>query len=67
MDAQEQWYSPALDVDVKRKGRDPATGTESDIRIVQIRMGEPDASLFEIPKGYVQDKRDVSQVRRIDR
>lgn len=51
----ERWYSPAIDMNIESKLQMPA-GTESEIHIQQIHVGEPDAKLFTVPDGFVEDK-----------
>jgi hypothetical protein len=47
----ESWFSPELHTIVLRKRSDPRSG-ESVYRLSDIRLGEPDASLFQVPSGY---------------
>jgi hypothetical protein len=47
----EHWYSPDLQLDVMTKHSDPRTGEQS-TRLVDIRRGDPDASLFQVPASY---------------
>jgi hypothetical protein len=47
----EHWYSPDLQLDVMTRHNDPRSG-EQLTRLVDIRRGEPDASLFQVPPGY---------------
>jgi hypothetical protein len=47
----ERWYSPELQVVVMSRTDDPQHG-ETTYRLSNIRRGEPDKSLFEIPAGY---------------
>ena len=47
----ESWYSPDLHTVVLRKRSDPRSG-ESVYRLTDIRRGEPDASLFQVPSGF---------------
>jgi len=47
----ERWYSNELQLDVLIKSVDPRSG-ESTQRMTNINLGEPDASLFEIPPDY---------------
>ena len=49
----ERWYSPALNLDISKKSHFPAQDIDSDTRIQQLHLGEPDAKLFEIPNGYI--------------
>ncbi len=44
----EHWYSPDLQLDVMTRHSDPRSG-EQLTRMVDIRRGEPDASLFQVP------------------
>ena len=56
----EHWYSPVLGFNVVSKGYQPADGVKLETHIQQIQLREPDAKLFEIPDGYVQDKRNAT-------
>ncbi|MBO0724741.1 MAG: energy transducer TonB [Blastocatellia bacterium] len=47
----ERWHSNELQLDVLIKSVDPRSG-ESTQRMTNINLGEPDASLFEIPPDY---------------
>jgi hypothetical protein len=47
----EHWYSPDLQLDVMTRHNDPRTG-EQITRLVDIRRGDPDASLFQVPASY---------------
>lgn len=47
----ETWTSPELHVLVMRKRSDPRLG-ETVYRLTDIKRGEPDASLFQVPSGY---------------
>lgn len=47
----EHWYSPDLQLDVMTRHSDPRSG-EQLTRMVDIRRGEPDASLFQVPASY---------------
>jgi hypothetical protein len=47
----EHWYSPDLQLDVMTRHSDPRTG-EQTTRLVDIRRGDPDASLFQVPASY---------------
>jgi TonB family protein len=47
----ERWHSNELQLDVLIKSVDPRSG-ESTQRMININLGEPDASLFEIPPDY---------------
>ncbi len=47
----ESWYSPELQTVVLSKRNDPTTG-ETTFRLTNIRRGDPDASLFQVPSDY---------------
>jgi TonB family protein len=47
----ERWYSRELQLDVMIKMSDPR-GMKSTGRLINIKRGEPDAALFEIPPDY---------------
>lgn len=47
----ESWISKDLHVLVLRKRNDPRMG-ETVYRLTNIKLGEPDTSLFEVPSGY---------------
>jgi hypothetical protein len=47
----ESWYSPDLHTLVSRKHSDPRFG-ETVYRLTEIKLGEPDASLFQVPSDY---------------
>ena len=51
----EKWYSPELQVHVMTRHMDPRFG-ETVYRMTNIRRGEPDPSLFTIPKDYKIEK-----------
>jgi len=51
----ETWISPELHVLVLKKNNDPRFG-ETVYRLTDIKRGEPDASLFQVPSGYSTDK-----------
>jgi hypothetical protein len=46
----EEWFSPDLKVLVMTKHADPRSG-ETTYRLTDVTLGEPDASLFELPAG----------------
>lgn len=48
---EENWYSPALQIVVLRKQRDPRSG-ETTYRLTNINRSEPDRALFEVPADY---------------
>lgn len=50
----EKWYSPELDLNVESKQHQPAGPVDSEIHYEGIKVGEPDAGLFETPPGYKQ-------------
>jgi len=53
----EFWYSPQLELNLIEKRNDPRYGAQT-FTVSQISLGEPAASLFDIPSGYrVEDKR----------
>jgi len=47
----ETWYSPDLHAMVLRKHSDPRVG-ETVYRLTEIKIGEPDPALFQVPNGY---------------
>lgn len=47
----ERWYSPDLQTVIMTKHTDPRTGEET-FQLTNIRRGEPDPSLFQVPAGY---------------
>ncbi|MGH9802751.1 MAG: energy transducer TonB, partial [Blastocatellia bacterium] len=47
----ETWYSPELQTTIMSKRNDPTSG-ETTYRLTNIRRGEPDASLFQVPSDY---------------
>jgi hypothetical protein len=47
----ERWYSPQLQTIVMTKQNDPRTG-ENVFRLSNVKLGEPDPSLFQVPAGY---------------
>jgi hypothetical protein len=53
----EFWYSPQLEINLVEKRRDPRYGIQT-FTVNPISLGEPDASLFDIPAGFrMDDKR----------
>jgi hypothetical protein len=54
----ERWYSPVLDLNIESKNRNPSPPNvyEADTQFREIRLGEPDAKLFEVPEGYTEIK-----------
>jgi len=47
----EYWYSAQLGVNLISKREDPRFGTQ-DFEVSDIALGEPDAKLFDLPKGW---------------
>ena len=47
----ERWYSPELQVNIMTRHSDPRMG-ETVYHLTEIRRGDQDHSLFEVPKGY---------------
>lgn len=47
----ESWYSPELQTTIMSKRTDPTSG-ETTYRLTNIRRGDPDASLFQVPSDY---------------
>jgi hypothetical protein len=47
----ERWYSPDLQTVIMTKHTDPRNGEQS-FQLTNIRRGEPDPSLFQVPAGY---------------
>ncbi len=59
----ERWYSPELQMYVLTKTMDPMRGT--DVRqLTNIQLGEPDASLFQVPPDYTIKKGGAVRIRR---
>ncbi|MEP7342284.1 MAG: hypothetical protein ABI977_31440 [Acidobacteriota bacterium] len=52
---EETWYSPALQLMVLTKSRDPRSG-ETSYRLTNLNRSEPDRSLFEVPADYTVTK-----------
>ena len=49
----ETWYSPELDMNLERKAHEAKPGGEDVLMTTQeVRLGEPDPKLFEVPPGY---------------
>jgi len=51
----ESWFSSELHALVLSKSNDPRSG-EHVYRLTDIKRGEPDASLFQVPAGYTTEK-----------
>jgi hypothetical protein len=47
----ERWFSPQLQTVMMTKQNDPRSG-EIVFRLSNVKLGEPDASLFQVPAGY---------------
>lgn len=47
----ERWYSPQLQTVVMTRQDDPRSG-ENVFRLTNVKLGEPDPSLFQVPAGY---------------
>ena len=47
----EVWTSPEINAPVLMKSSDPRTG-ENITRLINIRLTEPDAALFQVPSDY---------------
>jgi hypothetical protein len=47
----ERWYSQELQTEMMTKHSDPRTG-EQTTHLTNVRLGEPDPSLFQVPAGY---------------
>jgi len=61
----ETWYSPDLQMVVQSRHSDPRVG-ETIYRLTNIVVGEPDASLFQVPAGVtVQEEKDRLNVIRM--
>jgi hypothetical protein len=61
----ETWYSPALQIMIMTKHRDPRSG-ETTYRLTDINRSEPDRSLFEVPSDYTieETKKNIPLRRR---
>jgi hypothetical protein len=55
----ERWFSPDLGVVVMSKHSDPRMGTTT-YRLTDVRRGDPDPTLFQVPPGYTV-KEDLGQ------
>ncbi|MCI0613023.1 DUF4412 domain-containing protein, partial [bacterium] len=58
----ENWYSPELKVYVITKHTDPRFG-ETTYRLTNIRRGDQDPSLFQIPAGYKVTESDSPRIK----
>jgi hypothetical protein len=52
----ERWYSPQLQTVMMTKLNDPRSG-ETVFRLTGVKLGEPDAGLFQVPAGYQVSER----------
>jgi hypothetical protein len=52
----EDWYSQQIGVNLSMDATDPQSGKRS-YRVVDVTLGEPTASLFDIPAGYEVERR----------
>jgi hypothetical protein len=51
----DRWYSPELDMNLDFKAHEAKPGgADSEMTITQLRLGEPDPKLFDIPPGYTE-------------
>jgi hypothetical protein len=62
----ERWYSPVLYMNVETKQHDPEHAADSEMRLQNVRLIEPDAKLFEVPPGYVEYKNTPNGPRPIE-
>jgi len=60
----ENWYSQELHTVVLRKRSDPRSG-ENVYRLTDIKRGEPDASLFQIPNNYKTKTEPVMELKHV--
>ena len=60
----ERWYSPDLQMVVMSKRSDPRTG-ETVFQLTDVQLGEPDASLFQVPSDYTVTKGGRPGARRL--
>jgi hypothetical protein len=51
----ERWYSEELHTVVESVRRDPRVG-ETRFRLKELRLGEPDPALFEVPDGWTVEQ-----------
>lgn len=58
----EKWYSPELKVYVMTKHTDPRFG-ETTYRLTNIRRGDQDPSLFQVPAGYKVTESDSPRIK----
>ena len=52
--SQEKWYSPEIDFDVEGNVHQAEGPVDTETHLEGIKLGQPDAGLFEIPAGYRQ-------------
>jgi hypothetical protein len=60
----EQWYSKDLQMTVMSRHSDPRNG-ETTYRVSNLRQGQPDASLFQVPGDYTMTESPSGAVRKI--
>lgn len=53
----EMWYSADLQMNILRHTDDPRLITTSTVKYTNVKRGEPDASLFQVPAGYTVNSR----------
>ena len=58
----EKWYSPELKIYVMTKHTDPRFG-ETTYRLTNIRRGDQDPSLFQVPAGYKVTESDSPRIK----
>jgi len=63
----ERWYSEELQLDVLRTHTDPRSGTTT-YELQDLRVGEPDPALFDVPAGYevVEEEKLQLYIERLD-
>jgi hypothetical protein len=59
----EQWFSPDLQVQVLTERKDPRNG-DSSYRLSNIRRGDPDPSLFQVPADYTIKDTGIKRMER---
>jgi len=52
LERREFWYSPQLGINLITKREDPRFSAQQNFEVTNIALGEPDASLFQLPAGY---------------
>jgi len=61
----ETWYSPELQTIIYSKHSDPRTG-ETLYRMANIRRGDPDPSMFQVPPDYIIKENAGNVLRRVE-